>query len=301
MHAAENHTDSAQGTFLELYTTPLGSTTGVPGLVLLSNSTTVANTIVMSGGIFWSNGVAYSSGGASTYGNTQVAAYLYYNDLVSNANINVGQTTSVHHISGNVVIGPYDVDHASGDSALTINLALEVPYISNAALHISGANNKSTSTSIDSIGNLVASSYLLRRSRGTTNAPSAVTINDPIGGFLGRGYGATGYYSGANLATTTGMTIFASENYTDSAQGTYLSFRTTANGSVLASEVVRVDNTNVTVTGNITLSGILSSPVQTKTSTSTGTAGQVCWDANYIYVCTATNTWKRVALTGGVF
>jgi len=62
-----------------------------------------------------------------------------------------------------------------------------------------------------------------------------------------------------------------------------------------------VSNANVTVTGNITLSGILSSPVQTKTSTSTGTAGQVCWDANYIYVCTATNTWKRVALTGGVF
>ena len=27
--------------------------------------------------------------------------------------------------------------------------------------------------------------------------------------------------------------------------------------------------------------------------------GQICWDANYIYVCTATNTWKRSPLTGG--
>jgi len=27
-----------------------------------------------------------------------------------------------------------------------------------------------------------------------------------------------------------------------------------------------------------------------------GDAGQICWDANYIYVCTATNTWKRSAL-----
>ncbi|HRJ12570.1 MAG TPA: hypothetical protein PKW15_04940 [Alphaproteobacteria bacterium] len=28
----------------------------------------------------------------------------------------------------------------------------------------------------------------------------------------------------------------------------------------------------------------------------TGSAGQIAWDANYIYVCTATNTWKRAAI-----
>ena len=28
----------------------------------------------------------------------------------------------------------------------------------------------------------------------------------------------------------------------------------------------------------------------------TGTAGDVAWDADYIYVCTATDTWKRVAV-----
>lgn len=32
-------------------------------------------------------------------------------------------------------------------------------------------------------------------------------------------------------------------------------------------------------------------------STATGNAGDICWDANYIYVCTATNTWVRSALT----
>ena len=31
-------------------------------------------------------------------------------------------------------------------------------------------------------------------------------------------------------------------------------------------------------------------------ASATGTQGQVTWDANYIYVCTATNTWKRVAI-----
>ena len=31
-------------------------------------------------------------------------------------------------------------------------------------------------------------------------------------------------------------------------------------------------------------------------ATATGFVGTICWDANYIYVCTATNTWKRVAI-----
>jgi hypothetical protein len=32
------------------------------------------------------------------------------------------------------------------------------------------------------------------------------------------------------------------------------------------------------------------------TSGATGTQGQIAWDASYVYVCTATNTWKRAAL-----
>ena len=55
----------------------------------------------------------------------------------------------------------------------------------------------------------------------------------------------------------------------------------------------------MTTTGNVTVGGILSSPQQTKASNATGTVGQICWDENYIYVCTATNTWKRSPLTGG--
>ena len=32
-------------------------------------------------------------------------------------------------------------------------------------------------------------------------------------------------------------------------------------------------------------------------STGNGHTGQISWDANYIYICVNTNTWKRVALT----
>ncbi len=49
---------------------------------------------------------------------------------------------------------------------------------------------------------------------------------------------------------------------------------------------------------NITLGARPIIPTLTPASaTATGTAGEVAWDADYIYVCTATNTWKRVAIS----
>lgn len=50
---------------------------------------------------------------------------------------------------------------------------------------------------------------------------------------------------------------------------------------------------NVVVTNKL---GISSTNVPTL-ATSTGTAGQITWDSNYIYVCVATDTWKRANLT----
>lgn len=48
---------------------------------------------------------------------------------------------------------------------------------------------------------------------------------------------------------------------------------------------------------NFTASGNLITATQTPASASaTGTTGTITWDSNYIYICTATNTWKRVAI-----
>jgi hypothetical protein len=32
-------------------------------------------------------------------------------------------------------------------------------------------------------------------------------------------------------------------------------------------------------------------------SSAPGYNGEICWDANYLYICTATDTWKRIALS----
>ena len=68
---------------------------------------------------------------------------------------------------------------------------------------------------------------------------------------------------------------------------------------------------NTTIIGNLTVSGTGSQRVggvgsrlilqggtadTPASAAASGTAGSVVWDASYIYVCTATNTWKRAAI-----
>ena len=62
-----------------------------------------------------------------------------------------------------------------------------------------------------------------------------------------------------------------------------------------AAGVVKVTNGS---TGDGTISGQLRSVGTAPASaTATGTAGDIRYDADYIYICTATNTWKRAAVS----
>ena len=63
-----------------------------------------------------------------------------------------------------------------------------------------------------------------------------------------------------------------------------------ANGTTSEKKVMTVNSSAVLI------STIFQTPQLTKQNNSTGTPGQICWDGDYIYVCTATNTWKRATL-----
>ena len=58
-------------------------------------------------------------------------------------------------------------------------------------------------------------------------------------------------------------------------------------------------STTLTVTGDTTLQNelFLPSPTVPPAATSPGATGQISWDNNYIYVCVATNTWKRTPIS----
>lgn len=80
----------------------------------------------------------------------------------------------------------------------------------------------------------------------------------------------------------------------------------TAGGAI--TERARIDSSGRLLVGTSTNSGgallqvngdrIRVGTAKTPASaTDTGTAGEICWDSSYVYVCTATNTWKRSALS----
>jgi len=76
-----------------------------------------------------------------------------------------------------------------------------------------------------------------------------------------------------------------------------------AGGATGNSIAVSVDGTtrlSIASTGipTFTTDQIRLSTFKTPSSaTDTGTAGTICYDANFIYICTAANTWKRVAIS----
>jgi trimeric autotransporter adhesin len=88
---------------------------------------------------------------------------------------------------------------------------------------------------IDGYGT-VGINFIGRRARGTLAAPTAIQLNDNIMTMQGRGYGATGF-SGSSRAN---MKFFAAENWTDAAQGTYISMATTTAGTAGSAERLRI-------------------------------------------------------------
>lgn len=88
----------------------------------------------------------------------------------------------------------------------------------------------------------------LRKARGTPGSPSAVQSGDEIGAVKFRGYNNG---NGFHTNDQTEIVAIATENFTSTANGSYLKFMTTPNGSVNGLERLRIDqNGNLNITGN---------------------------------------------------
>jgi hypothetical protein len=73
--------------------------------------------------------------------------------------------------------------------------------------------------------------------------------------------------------------------------------RTIAGVSFDGSANINIPYANLTGTPTAFTADRLANTTPPASSTATGTAGEVRYDSNYIYVCVATNTWKRVAIS----
>ena len=88
--------------------------------------------------------------------------------------------------------------------------------------------------------------FMGRSARGIAAAPTATLNNDVLASFVGSGFGATTGFSGFRG----GMEVRATEDWTDTAQGTQLFFRTTPLGSTAQTDVMRINGAGFAVIGN---------------------------------------------------
>ena len=127
----------------------------------------------------------------------------------------------------------------------TVNLGNSVIYqsgtsigvnttVPEAAFHVKGSVAPSALFDVYS-NSLTALPAVYRAARGTVAAPAAVGTDDILGGLAVRGHNGSGFTTGR------GQVMFkAAENWTPTANGTYLQFTTTPTGSVTWVERMRI-------------------------------------------------------------
>lgn len=115
------------------------------------------------------------------------------------------------------------------------------------------ADAVSTFHSLDSYGTGIQSCLLFRTARGTMASPTATQSADLVGHIQARGYGATGFTLGAKAS----IRFIAAENWTDTAQGMYLSFFTTPNTTTTIAEAMRITDAGLVIVSGLTASRAL--------------------------------------------
>jgi hypothetical protein len=102
---------------------------------------------------------------------------------------------------------------------------------------ISGTPGDNTALGVEAFG-AGAPRLTMRRALGDTTTPTALASSSAMFGFVGIGYGTTGWSSTARIE----ILGRAAEAWTDTAQGTEWIFRTTANGTTTQSDRLTITN-----------------------------------------------------------
>jgi hypothetical protein len=130
---------------------------------------------------------------------------------------------------------------ASPDTRLTITAPTQTAVTAGTLpagtdLHIVGADSAITRITQDAFGTGNYPAYTGRAARGTAASPTATQSGDVLSQYGGRGRGATDYSS----TSVARIDLEAAENFTDTAQGSFISLHTTALGAASPVERFRV-------------------------------------------------------------
>jgi hypothetical protein len=183
-------------------------------------SVKLGNGVALASGATWSAG-----GGSGPYVNLQSATP----GTQQTGNMNISGTGIFSGSVGIGTTGPGSLFVVSANTG-----ALPTPASSNVATFANSDGN-STRVTLDAFAGNGALTF--RRADTTAASPSAIQSGDALGNIAFLGYGSTAYSSArANILA------YASQTWTDSNQGAYLTFSTTANNSTTSTERMRIDN-----------------------------------------------------------
>jgi hypothetical protein len=142
----------------------------------------------------------------------------------------------------------------------------------------------------------VVSGYSVTAARGNIVANTTFGANNAVqsGDYLGyvEGMAFTGNGAGNVFTQVSSMNFHATGANVAYGLGGNVTVYTKVDGGSLAQALGVENDQSVKFYGNI-----ITKPATPASPTAVGTAGQIASDTNYIYVCTATNTWKRVAIS----
>ena len=263
-------------------TTGLTPSTATTGAVTLGGTLAVAN-----GG----TGVNMSSL-PNNYLIRKNASGFFDTSGISSTNGNIGINTSASPVKFTVTDN--------------INLPTTgIGPITGVNVWIVGSNSTNNNSLFDAFNGFNA--ITTRRSNGTSLSPTNLIKDNVIFQFTGRGYGTTSYSSASRVA----FNFAADEDFTDTNQGTRITFITTNNGTTTQSEKMRITNAGNVGIGQATPTAALHLKAGTATASTaplkftsgtnltTAEAGAVEFDGtNLLFTPSTTRHTVNHGLTG---
>lgn len=308
--------------------TSVNASGGTTGLSFSGGPVTTSGTLTLAGTLGVANG---GTGTTATPANGQV--HIGNGTNLTLATLTAGAGISITNGAGSITIatsggGSGTVTSVSGGSTgLTYTSATTTPTMEGTlALGYGGTGATTAAGARASLGAAASGANTDLTSisglgLGTTSAPSiapsagtntgfyfgATAVGVTLGGTQTAGFYTTRFESLQPVYLPNGSTSAPSVTFTSDTDTGFYRYGANQIGLTLGGTTRAVfDSSGFTITpavefsGNVTIGGDLqlSTPdTVPSTASSTGIKGVISYDSNYIYVCTATNTWKRAALS----
>ena len=193
----------------------------------------------------------YNSSDATTMSNsTIIGNAIYIGNRSNQIVLSQGSNIKLRYDSTNWnIYGRTNINNASDNGATALNVLgsgrfsdtliinknnLTPSYLAGTTLGIVGADATANRAYMDAFGS--NSVIHFRRANGTQASPTTLVAGNNMGSISAFGYDGTAYGSATKIA----INFNAGETWTTSANGTYMSFVTAANGNTVANEKMRL-------------------------------------------------------------